>query len=118
MELNGDSKLMRVFIGEIDKLHHEILYEVMLRKAKEEGMSGCSVFRGIMGFGASSKVHQAKLIEISEDLPVTIEVIDHEDKIAAFVSLMGSLLDEAGCGGLITVENANVKYYRPRKSIK
>ena len=70
--------------------------------------------RGIMSFGASSLVHTAKLIEISQDLPIVIEIIDIEDKINAFAETAGNMLEQAGCGGLMTIEKASVLYYKPR----
>ncbi len=114
MELNGDSKLLRIFIGEIDKLGHQCLHEVILFAARKNGMAGCTILRGIMSFGASSMVHTAKLIDISEDLPIVIEIIDHEDKINSFAEVASELMEKAGCGGLITIENASVLYYKPR----
>ncbi|MES1249403.1 MAG: DUF190 domain-containing protein [Chitinophaga rupis] len=115
MELNGDSKLLRIFIGEIDKIGHQSLYEAILMAAKNNGLAGCTVLRGIMSYGASSRVHVAKLIEISQDLPIVVEIIDKEEKINAFVDIAGDLLEKAGCGGLITIEKAGVLYYKPGK---
>jgi uncharacterized protein len=115
MELNSDSKLLRIFIGEIDKLGHQPLYEAILFAARKQNMAGCSVFRGIMSFGASSIVHTAKLIDISEDLPVIVEIVDHEEKITAFTNLANDMLEQAGCGGLITIEKATVLYYKHRR---
>jgi PII-like signaling protein len=114
MELNGESKLLRIFVGEIDKLGSQPLYEAILLTARKEGMAGGTVLRGIMSFGASSMVHTAKLIEISEDLPIVIEIIDKEDKINAFVEIASNMLEQAGCGGLITIEKAGVLYYKPK----
>ena len=118
MELEFDSKLLRIFIGEIDKLEHQPLYEAILFEARKRGMAGCTVLRGIMSFGASAHIHTAKLIEISQDLPVVIEIIDHEKKINAFAEAAGQLLEQADCGGLITIEKAGVLYYRPRSQKK
>lgn len=114
MELNADSKLLRIFIGEIDKVGHQPLYEAILFAAKKEGLAGCTVLRGIMSFGASTRVHTAKLIEISEDLPIIIEIVDHEEKVNAFAGTVDALMQKAACGGLITIEKANVLYYKPR----
>jgi PII-like signaling protein len=115
MELSADSKLLRVFVGEIDKIDHQPLYEAILLAAKKEGLAGCTVLRGIMSYGASSRVHTSKLIEISEDLPIIIEIVDEEDRITAFVQKIDQLLDQAGCGGLITIEKAAVLQYKPKK---
>jgi uncharacterized protein len=116
MDLNGDSKLLRIFIGEIDKIGHQSLYEAILMAAKERGLAGCTVLRGIMSYGASSRVHSARLIETSQDLPIIVEIVDVEDKINAFVDVADALLEKAGCGGLITVEKASVLYYKPGPS--
>jgi PII-like signaling protein len=117
MELNGDSKLLRIFIGENDKIGHQSLYEAILMAAKERSLAGCTVLRGIMSYGASSRVHTARLIDISQDLPIIVEIVDKEDKINAFVEVVDGLLESAACGGLITIEKAGVLYYKsaPKK---
>jgi len=113
MELNGDSKLLRIFIGEADKIGHQCLYEAILMAAKEQGLAGCTVTRGIMSYGASSRVHAARLIEISQDLPIIVEIVDREERINAFLPSVDSFMEKAGCGGLITIEKAGVLYYKP-----
>jgi len=117
MELPTDSKLLRIFIGEIDKIGHQPLYEIILFEARKQSLAGCTVIRGIMSFGASSKVHTARLIDISEDLPIVVEIVDTEEKINAFVPTVDSLMEKAACGGLVTVEKAGVLYYKhgPKK---
>jgi PII-like signaling protein len=114
MELPADSKLMRIFIGEIDKIGHQPLYEAILLQARRQGLAGCTVLRGIMSYGASTRVHTAKLIDISEDLPIIVEIIDKEEKINAFVEIVDQLMQKAACGGLITIEKAGVVYYKPK----
>jgi PII-like signaling protein len=114
-QLNGQSKLLRIFIGEIDKINHTILYEAIVLAAKKQGIAGATVLRGIMSYGASSTIHTAKLIDISEDLPIVIEIIDTEEKINNFLPEINRLLDECGRGGLITIEQVNVLYYSPKK---
>jgi hypothetical protein len=115
MELNADSKLLRIFIGENDKIGHQPLYETILFAAKKSGLAGCTVIRGIMSFGASSRVHTAKLIDISQDLPIIVEIVDQEEKINAFAVEVDTLIEKAACGGLITIEKASVLYYKSRK---
>ncbi|MBX5439790.1 MAG: DUF190 domain-containing protein [Thermoflavifilum sp.] len=110
--LNGDSKLLRIFIGEIDKLGRQPLYEAILFAARKQGMAGCTVLRGIMSFGAGTVVHTAKWIDISEDLPIVVEIVDKEEKINAFLPVLQEMMEKAGCGGLITIEKAQVLYYR------
>ena len=118
MELPTDSKLLRIFIGEIDKIGHRPLYEAILLEARKQGLAGCTVLRGIMSFGASTRVHTAKFIDISEDLPIVVEIVDHEDKINAFAEVVDALMEQAACGGLMTIEKAGVLYYKPRKKHK
>ncbi|MCL6525011.1 MAG: DUF190 domain-containing protein [Thermoflavifilum sp.] len=114
-DLNGDSKLLRIFIGERDKLGHQPLYEAILFAARKHGMAGCTVLRGIMSFGAGTVVHTVKLIDISEDLPIVVEIVDKEDKINAFMPILHEMMEKANCGGLITIEKAYVLYYSHRK---
>jgi PII-like signaling protein len=113
--LKEDSKLLRIFIGDADMLQHTPLYEAILLKAKESGLAGGTVLKGIMSYGASSRLHTVKLLDLSTDLPVIVEIIDQEEKIRAFIEVVGSMIEQAGCGGLITVEKAEVAYYKPKK---
>ncbi|HEY8782531.1 MAG TPA: DUF190 domain-containing protein [Mucilaginibacter sp.] len=115
--LKEDSKLLRIFIGDADKLHHTPLYEAILLEAKKSGLAGGTVLRGIMSFGASSRLHTVKLLDLSEDLPVIVEIIDHDEKIRAFIEVVGAMLEEAACGGLITVEKAEVAYYKAKRTM-
>jgi len=115
MELQGQSKLLRIFVGEVDRVDHQILYEAILLTAKEKGLAGGTVLKGIMSFGASSRIHLARLIELSEDLPVVIEIVDHADKIDAFIPIVNDLFEKCGRGGLITIEKVDVLYYKPKK---
>lgn len=115
IHLNPDSKLLRIFIGENDKVDHRPLYEVLLFAAKKQGLAGSTVLRGIMGYGARTQVHTAKLIDISQDLPIVVEIVDHENKINTFLKTVNELMDKAGCGGLVTLEKAQVLYYKSAK---
>jgi uncharacterized protein len=115
MNLQGQSKLLRIFVGESDKIGHDLLYEKLLLKARESGLAGGTVIKGIMSYGASSHLHRARLIELSEDLPIVIEIIDHAEKIEAFLPLVNELFEQCGKGGLITLENVDVIYYQSRK---
>jgi len=114
MELQGQSKLLRIFIGEVDRVGHQLLYEAILMAAKEKGMAGGTVLKGIMSFGASSRIHVARLIELSEDLPVVIEIVDHSEKIDAFLPTVNELFEKCGRGGLITIEKVDVLFYKPK----
>jgi PII-like signaling protein len=115
MELQGQSKLLRIFVGEVDKIDHQLLYEAILLAAREKGLAGGTVLKGIMSYGASTRIHVARLIELSEDLPIVIEIVDHAEKIDSFIPVINDLFDRCGRGGLITVEKVDVLYYRPKK---
>jgi PII-like signaling protein len=115
MNLQGRSKLLRIFTGEADRIGHDLLYEKILLVAREYGLAGGTVIKGIMSYGASSHVHRARLIELSEDLPVVIEIIDQEEKIDLFLPIVNDLFEQCGKGGLITLENVDVIYYKPKK---
>jgi PII-like signaling protein len=115
MENNPNAKLLRIFIGESDKAGHQPLYEAIVFEAKKQSLSGATVTRGIMGFGANSKVHTAKLFEISADLPLVIEIVDTEEKIREFINTVEQLFEQTKSGGLITLEKTEVIRYRSGK---
>jgi PII-like signaling protein len=115
MKLEGEGKLLRIFIGEADHLNHKPLYEVIVMKAREMGMAGATVFRGIESFGAASVIHTARILRLSEDLPLLVELVDTDEKIDSFKNEAGQLLEQAGCGGLITEERAHVIQYTAGK---
>ena len=108
MHLPEDAVLLRVFIGETDRFRHRPLYEAIVLKARELHMAGATVLRGPMGFGASSQIHTAKIIQLSMDLPLVVEIVDTEEKINGFLPI----LDEMMSGGLVTLEKARVIHYR------
>ena len=115
MENNPNIKLLRIFIGESDKYQGQPLYETIVFEAKKQGLFGATVLRGIMGFGANSQIQSNKLFEISTDLPLIIEIVDDEQKIRAFVPTLKTLFEKSQSGGLITLEKAEVIYYRTEK---
>ncbi len=115
MENNPNAKLLRIFIGESNKAGQKPLYEVIVFEAKRLGLSGATVTRGIMGFGPNSKVHTAKLFEISSDLPLVIEIVDTEEKIRMFTLIVEDLFEKTKSGGLITLEKAEVIRYKAGK---
>lgn len=112
MENNPNAKLLRIFVGESDKAGHQPLYEAIVFEAKKQSLSGATVTRGIMGFGANSKVQTTKLFEISADLPLVIEIVDTEEKIREFTKTVEQLFEQTKSGGLITLEKAEVIRYR------
>ncbi|TMA66970.1 MAG: DUF190 domain-containing protein [Deltaproteobacteria bacterium] len=111
MKIAGEGKLLRIFIGESDRHRGHALYEVIVRTARELGLAGATVWRGIEGYGAASRIHTAKILRLSEDLPILIEIVDTDEKIRAALPRFDALLGEAGCGGLITLERADIIKY-------
>ena len=111
----GQATMLRIFLGELDKIGHRPLYESVLLAARSEGLAGCTVLKGILSYGASTRIHTAKLIDISEDLPIIIEIIDSSEKINNFLPIVNKLFDDCGRGGLITMENVEVLYYESKK---
>ena len=108
MMLPKDGKLLRIFIGESDKYEGQTLYEWIVRKARDRGMAGATVLRGLEGFGAHSRLHTAKILRLSSDLPIVVEIVDTENKIESFLPLIDDAIGE----GLATVERVEVRFYR------
>ena len=108
MHLPHDAMLLRIFIGESDRWRHQPLYEAIVLKAREMHMAGATVLRGAMGFGKSSRLHTAKILRLSFDLPLVIEIVDTEERINSFLPV----IDEMMTGGLVTLERARVIDYR------
>src|SRR5437879_2281155 len=108
MHLPHDAVLLRIFIGESDRWHHQPLYEAIVLKAREMHLAGATVLRGPMGFGKSSRLHTAKILRLSMDLPLVIEIVDSEEMIRSFLPV----LDEMMGGGLLTMEKVKVIEYR------
>lgn len=115
MEINKDAKLLRIFIGESDKYHGRPVYENIVLKAREFGLAGATVTKGIMGFGANSKIHTAKLLTLSEDLPIVIEIVDNLEKIEQFIPVVNQIFESANIGGLVTIEKAEIIKYTSYK---
>jgi PII-like signaling protein len=108
MKIEGDGQLLRIFIGESDRWENRPLYETIVHKAREAGLAGATVFRGMMGFGASSRLHTTKVLRLSDDLPVVIEIVDKVDRIDAFIPVLDQMVSE----GMITVEPVHILAYR------
>jgi len=111
MELKGEAKLLRIFIGESDKLRHIPLYEVIVREAKAAGLAGATAWKGVMGFGPSSRIRTAKILDLSGDLPLIVEINDTEEKINAFLPKLHDIFEQSQSGGLITMEKVQVIRY-------
>lgn len=111
MKLEGEGQLLRIFIGESDHWHGRPLYEAIVHRLKESGIAGATVLRGVEGFGASSRLHTTRLLQLSRDLPLVIEAVDTEERIATV--LPG--LDEMVTEGMITLERVHVITYRGQR---
>ena len=111
MQLPEDAVLLRIYVGESDRWQHQPLYEAIVFKARELHLAGATVLRGPMGFGAASRIHTAKILRLSMDLPIVIEIVDTDDKVQALLPF----LDEMMGGGLVTLDKIKVIHYREGK---
>ena len=114
MKDGGEKVLMRIFIGESDRQGHRPLYEVLVELFRKEGLAGATVLRGVSGFGAHSVYHTVKLLRLSTDMPLVIEVVDSQEKIDAVMPRVDEMMD----GGLITMEKVRVIHYTHHKDEK
>src|SRR5258708_16085718 len=111
MQIPKNAVLLRIFIGESDRWQHQPLYEAIVMKARERHLAGATVLRGRMGFGAASRIHTAKILRLSMDLPIVIEIVDTEENVNAFLPDLEEMIG----GGLVTLEKIKVLQYRPEK---
>ena len=111
--LPEEGHLLRIFIGESDKQDGMPLFEWIVQQARQHGLAGATVLRGITGFGAHSRIHSAKILQLSEDLPIVIEIVDSQDKIDAFVPVLDGMMSS----GLVTLEKVQVLQYGKPKSV-
>ncbi|MBN2594200.1 MAG: DUF190 domain-containing protein [Sedimentisphaerales bacterium] len=108
MQLPSEAELLRIFIGEADRYEGKPLYEAIVHLARQKGMAGATVLRGSMGFGADSRIHTAKILRLSEDLPIVIEIVDKPEKIQEILPEIDKMIRE----GMVTLEKINVIAYR------
>ena len=108
MEFERNGSLLRIFIGESDRAHGRPLYEWLVEEAKRQELAGATVLRGLMGFGRKSRIHSARILRLSTDLPVVVEIVDTRDRLEAYLASVESEIQE----GLATLEKADVKFYR------
>lgn len=116
MKVTGEGKLLRIFVGESDQCEGRPLYQAIVRKAHDLGLAGATVWRGIEGYGAASRIHTAKILRLSEDLPILIEIVDTEEKIRGAIPALDALIEAGGGGGLVTLEKAEIIKYTQGKS--
>ncbi len=109
MRIEGTAKLVRIFLGESDRWKSQPLYIAIVEEMRKAGLAGATVFKGILGFGAHSVVHAARIVDLSSDLPVVIELVDSEEKVAAFLPTLDLMVAE----GLVTLEKIDVIAYKP-----
>lgn len=114
MNLPPEAVLLRIYVGESDRYQHQPLYEALVLKAREMHLAGATVLRGPMGFGKSSRLHTAKILQLSMDLPLVIEIVDSEEKINEFLPILKPMMQ----GGLITLEKVRVIDYRAGSDTK
>lgn len=115
MKIKGEAKLLRIFIGENDKSGSVTLYEKIVIEARKAKLAGATVLRGIMGFGGNSVIHSSKFLTISEDLPIVVEIVDAEERIKSFIPTVERLFEDSNCGGMITLEKAEIIKYTSEK---
>jgi PII-like signaling protein len=111
MKLPEESDLLRIFVGESDRFEGRPLYQAIVEQARGRGMAGATVLRGLMGFGATSRLHTVKVLRISEDLPMVVEIVDRPERIEAFLPELERMVPE----GLITIEKVRVIAYRGKR---
>jgi len=108
MQVPDDGYLLRIFVGESDKSGHHPLYEAIVLKARAQGLAGATVLRGVMGFGKHSILHTAKILRLSEDMPMVIEIIDSLERIEDFLPVLDRMMGD----GLVTLEKVRVLHYK------
>jgi PII-like signaling protein len=108
MKIEGEGKLLRVFVGESDRWHGKLLYQAIVERVRAEGLAGATVLRGIEGFGADSRLHTARILRLSDDLPVVIEIVDSAEQIDRILPLLDEMVGE----GMVTLERVEVIAYR------
>lgn len=115
MEKDANAKLLRIFLGESDKLGSIPLYEAIVLEAKKQNLFGATVLKGVMGFGANSRIQSTKIFELSSDMPFIIEIVDTEEEIRKFSIMVEQMFEKSKSGGMITIEKAEVIRYKASK---
>lgn len=111
MELKSEAKLLRIFLGEADKVKHTAMYEAIVLEARKAGLAGATVWRGAMGFGPTSHIRSARILDLSSDLPIVVEITDEQERIDQFLPVLHDLFETAECGGMVTMDNVQVIRY-------
>ena len=111
MKISGKAGILKIYIGESDKIHGRPLFEEIVFEARKAGMAGATVFKGIMSFGASHSIHTQKIFALSADMPVVIEITDTKEKLDEFLKTVNDLMDQSKKGGLVTFQEVEVLRY-------
>ena len=112
MKIEGSGKLLRIYIGSNDRYGNVPLYEALIKKAKEMGMAGCTIIRGVQGFGASHNISKASILRLSENMPLLIEIVDTEERIRQALDEFRKMIDDGGKGVLMTLETVEILRYK------
>ena len=116
MEITGQAIRMRIYVGESDHLGHLPLYEAIVKKARKEGLAGATVLKGVLGYGASDHIRTSKLLDLSGDMPMVVEIVDEASKIEAFRPVLTEMMEACGRGGMVTLGDIRVIHYGPGKA--
>jgi len=114
-EITGQAIRMRIYLGESDRLGHLPLYEAIVKRARQEGLAGATVLKGVLGYGASDHLRTSKLLDLSGDMPLVVEIVDDADKIDAFRPILAEMMEKCGRGGMVTLGEIEVIHYQPGK---
>ena len=117
-KLNGEACILKIFLGESDKINGRPLYEEIVFAARKSGLAGATVCKGIISFGASHSIHTMKIFALSSDLPVTIEIVDYRENLDQFIPILNDMLNISKRGGLVTIQNVDVLHYSPGEKYK
>lgn len=115
METTGQAIRMRIYVGESDHLGHLPLYEAIVKRARREGLAGATVLKGVLGYGASDHIRTSKLLDLSGDMPLVVEIVDRAEKIESFRPLLTEMMETCGRGGMVTLGDIQVIHYQPGK---
>ena len=115
MDISGKAVRLRVYLGESDRLGHLPLYEAVVKAAREQGLAGATVLKGVLGYGASDHIRTSKLLDLSGDMPLVVEIVDKAAKIEAFRTVLTELMESCGRGGMVTLGDIEVIHYQPGK---
>lgn len=116
MGIGGRAIRLRIYLGESDHLGHLPLYEAIVKRARKEGLAGATVLKGVLGYGASDHIRTSKLLDLSGDMPMVVEIVDEESKIEAFRPILSGMIEECGRGGMVTLGDIRVVHYRSGKN--